>query len=77
VWANPPSSLGALAARLDQGGDAVRELDRALYAENGPRGWQGAPLWRQLQHGLHPREQSRPHKDSGLPPLYPGTRERS
>ena len=48
---SPPHNLGALAARLARGADAVRELDRHLYASS-TNPWQGATLWEELKQGL-------------------------
>lgn len=39
-----PRSLGAVAARMEDGGGAVRELERGLYASE-PVRWQGQALW--------------------------------
>jgi len=68
----PPRSLGALAARVAQGGEVIRELETALYGAD-KQGWEGQPLWKAFDNGLlHPetRPTAAQHTD-GAPPLYP------
>lgn len=66
--ADPPRSLGALAARLpDSTAAAIRELDGALYAPGG-REWEGADLVAALTLGRGTRERSR--RADPLRPLY-------
>ena len=47
----PPRSLGAVAARVGQGADLIRELDRNLYASEAAQ-WRGESLWEALRGGL-------------------------
>jgi len=70
---NPPGGLETLARRLD--GDAaqvLRELDRFLYASEGPP-WDGASAWPRLAPALNKEmpKTARSGGDSPLPPLYP------
>ena len=67
---DPPRSLGALAARLENGQSQIRELERSLYAA-GNTEWNGTPLWEVLRHGLQEKKTSAQHQDDGLKPLYP------
>jgi len=70
---NPPRTLSALAGRLAQGADAVRELDQTLYAP-AAREWQGDVLWQALRGGLRERaagDRSAMLRGPGLPGLYP------
>jgi len=68
----PPRSLGAVAARVGQGADLIRDLDRNLYASQAAQ-WRGESLWEALRGGLtadsHSRDDERATPD--LPPLYP------
>ena len=66
-----PRNLGDLADRLDVGADAVRALDRHLYAaDDSP--WPAHELWRVLQNGL-PVDTAADdaRRADELPPLYP------
>lgn len=67
---DPPRCLGALAARLEQGQDEVRELDRALYgAASGP--WVGEALRHSMTRGLQAPRPAAGCAPKGLAPLYP------
>ncbi len=68
---DPPGSLGALATRLGQGGEQVRQLDRALYAREGTE-WDGMALWRAFEQGI-PEQARSPGsgRENPLDPLYP------
>jgi len=66
----PPRSLGLLARRLVVGADAIRQLERALYAA-GETAWQGNELWARFQHGLTEQESAAADTGEGLAPLYP------
>lgn len=67
---SPPVNLSALAARVDQGADAIRALERVLYAPDaGP--WDGAALWAAVQRGLCSPTRAGADDDDPLPPLYP------
>ena len=73
---NPPTSLGALAARCPNIARAVLELDRALYSNgSGPdSSWQGVDLWRAAQDGIGPvktNAKSKRDTDDGLAVMYP------
>jgi hypothetical protein len=67
---SPPTSLGALAARLPRARPVILDLDRALYAADAAN-WRGEELWRVVRAGLResPPEPTAPR--SALPPLYP------
>ncbi|HUT39966.1 MAG TPA: BatD family protein [Gammaproteobacteria bacterium] len=68
----PPRSLGALAARVGQGGEHIRDLEAVLYGA-GARGWDSQPLWKAFMDGL-PGPVARTatgHQTEGVPPLYP------
>lgn len=65
----PPVSLGALAERLADA-EAIRELDRVLYAR-APNGWDGRRLWARMCAGLTTPAPSRQPSRDDLPPLYP------
>ncbi len=67
---DPPQSLGALAERLADGADAVRELDRQLYGTPASP-WDGSKLWSSVQHGFRKRtNRGKQHKDA-MAALYP------
>ncbi len=73
AWpAHPPRSLGAVASRVYQGADPIRELDRSLYASEAGK-WQGKRLWEALKSGLAagPLTRETEGKTPDLPPLYP------
>ena len=68
----PPRSLGALAIRVAQGGEHIRDLEAALYGANG-QDWNGQTLWKAFDDGLQ-RPATRPSPEpqaAGAPPLYP------
>jgi len=65
-----PRNLGNLAARLAEGADQVRELERCLYAPTSG-GWDGDALWQALQGGLRHTGNADPGKEDVLAPLYP------
>lgn len=67
----PPRNLAAVAARLIQGGEEIRGLERALYAAEDAV-WQGQPLWQALKQGLVEPEPENERRSAPLPPLYPG-----
>jgi hypothetical protein len=70
----PPRSLGAVAARVGQGADLIRELDRNLYASEAAQ-WRGESLWEALRGGLA-SDSRRRGAETGrpdLPPLYPSS----
>jgi len=64
-----PRSLGALAARLEAGGEEISVLDKCLYGTGGAR-WQGNALWRILKRGLQPGPKEVPRAKDGLGALY-------
>jgi len=66
-----PRNLGDLAARLGTGAEAVRALDRYLYA-SASGSWPAEALWAAVQNGLqgHP-EPTQKRSSDDLPPLYP------
>jgi len=57
----PPSGLGALAARLASGAAEVAALDRCLYGAHACA-WRGAALWQAFKNGLQPA-QPRPSQE--------------
>lgn len=67
--ADPPRGLGALAARLEAGGEEVSALDRSLYGADGSR-WDGAALWEAIRRGLQPKRSETLREDDGLGALY-------
>ncbi len=68
---NPPQSLGALASRVTKGQEAIRELDRQLYASADSQ-WQGAQLWTAVRDGLKGSETHDNNEQTGIAGLYPG-----
>lgn len=68
----PPRSLGALAARVGQGAETIRELESVLYGA-GAQGWNGQALWQAFTDGLlNPATPATPGQQAeGVPPLYP------
>ena len=72
---NPPRSLGALAARLDDDlATEVRGLERILYAPGQSTVWQGEGLWRAWHAARLDREAGGGDNRPGetIAPLYPG-----
>lgn len=67
---HPPAGLAALAARLQQGGDEVLALERALYAPEGGD-WNAKALQRALSRGLVEAAQESAQRSADLAPLYP------
>ncbi len=67
---NPPQSLGALADRLAEGADTIRELDQYLYG-TGTSHWNGSKLWNTVKDGFQPRLDNPDHKQAGMAALYP------
>ncbi len=67
---DPPRSLGALAARLEQGQSQLQALDRSLYAGE-ETAWNGTELWAIFRHGLPVGKARRQNTDDDLQPLYP------
>ena len=68
----PPRSLGALAARVQQGAGVLRELEAVLYGADRQE-WNGQALWKQFSDGLlgsKNRAASGKQPDTA-PPLYP------
>lgn len=74
----PPRSLGALAARVDQGGEHIRALEAALYGAE-KQHWDGQPLWESFENGLlHAGKRAvSPPREAGAPPLYPEWRKQA
>ena len=68
----PPRSLAALATRVDQGAEAIQELETSLYSA-ASRDWSGQPLWQAFMDGLQSRvKKSSPGQSAtSAPPLYP------
>ncbi len=67
----PPGNLGVLAGRLQQGADAIRELDRTLYANDGDS-WDCQALWEAVKNGLVPKSgHVSAVSEDGLTSLYP------
>ena len=66
----PPAGLAALAARLQNGGDEVLALERALYAPEGGH-WDAKGLQRALSRGLLEAVADTAAQSPGLAPLYP------
>jgi hypothetical protein len=66
---NPPKTLPALAALLEQGGKELILLDRFLYATD-ETGWDGRQFYEKFRNGLVFRASEKPVRD-GLEPLYP------
>lgn len=66
----PPTSLGALAQRIDSGADHVRELEQVLYAP-GEHSWQGRALWEAFRQGMDRKVEQPPAASEALSPLYP------
>lgn len=66
----PPHSLGALAAHIENGQRQLRALDRSLYAVDASP-WNGAALWDTFRHGLQEKKMAKHTEDDGLNPLYP------
>jgi hypothetical protein len=76
---SPPRSLGALAARVAQGADAIRELETVLYSAN-HQTWVGQALWEAFSEGLlntGKRTGSAAAPAEGAPPLYPDWHKRA
>jgi len=61
--------FGALAARLEAGGEENSALDKCLYGTGGSH-WQGNALWRILRLGLQPRRSEGPCAGDALSELY-------
>ncbi len=72
---NPPQSLGALADRLAEGANTIRELDQYLYG-TGRSHWNGSKLWNTVKDGFQPRLDNPDHKQAGMAALYPNRDER-
>ncbi|BBP04413.1 hypothetical protein TPL01_21080 [Sulfuriferula plumbiphila] len=70
-WRQPsPASLTALARLCEPAlGDALVQLDRALYAKTQAH-WQGEPLWQLFRHHKPKDVRIKTEKDSSLEPLY-------
>ncbi|MEA1890756.1 MAG: BatD family protein [Pseudomonadota bacterium] len=66
---NPPKTLPALAALLDQGSEELILLDRFLYATD-ETGWDGRRFYEKFRNGLAFRASEKPVRDV-LEPLYP------
>ena len=66
---NPPKTLPALAALLDQGSEELIRMDRFLYATD-ETGWDGRQFYEKFRNGLAFRASEKPVRD-GLKPLYP------
>jgi len=66
---NPPKTLPALAAMLNQGSEELIRMDRFLYATD-ETGWDGRQFYEKFRNGLAFRASEKPVRD-GLKPLYP------
>lgn len=69
-------NMGAIAKRVTQGADEIRQLDQFLYAahpDQGDQNWDGSPLWQALQHGLPSKRQTNTTADGEIRDLYPQT----
>lgn len=67
----PPRNLGALAHRVDKGGDEIHELDTVLYG-NETSSWSGQALWDRFRQGLHDGKTTETSSPTdSLSPLYP------
>ncbi len=65
----PPRSLDALAASIENGQMQLRELDHSLYAAD-TSDWNGKLLWQEFKHGLEEKKLTGHGQDDGLKPLY-------
>jgi hypothetical protein len=68
-----PRSLGALAVRVAQGADAIRDLETVLYGADSQT-WNGQGLWEAFSEGLLKAGESSGSTTApaeGAPPLYP------
>lgn len=70
ILENPPKTLPALAAILDQGGEEIIQLDRFLYSTDAVN-WDGQSFYEKFRNGLVFRVKEKPTQDA-LEPLYPG-----
>jgi hypothetical protein len=76
AWPNhPPLGLAELASRVDSAAarEALRALDRYLYADTRERSWDGGSVWNVLDPIVKPsrKPHARASGSSALPPLYP------
>ncbi len=70
-WPNdPPHNLGALAARLEEGGEQITTLDRALYAADTQK-WNGADLYLAVKDAWLKQAAEKKTPADSLKPLYP------
>ncbi|MCF6281021.1 MAG: BatD family protein [Candidatus Polarisedimenticolaceae bacterium] len=67
----PPLGLTALAGRLEGAEAQLEALDRALYAAEENRSWNGEALWKIVQHGFKTEPHSDKCQQERLAPLYP------
>ena len=74
----PPRSLGALAARVDEGADSIRELETVLYGAK-DQSWNGLSLWKAFAGGLFKdrKTTAATQNPDGAPPLYPDWRKQA
>jgi hypothetical protein len=66
---DPPRGFGALATRLEAGGEEIRALDRSLYGAGGSP-WEGGALWQVTRRGLQTKRSESLRDDDGLGALY-------
>jgi len=70
LWPNnPPSSIGEIANRLPEASDAIRDLDRHLFAGNS-QDWQGKLLLEKL-NVIFTADKRKQEQQEILKPLYP------
>ena len=64
-------NLGAIARRVENGADEIRQLDQYLYAGKANNHWDGNVLWKTLEQGLTPKQASTPNTQQDIHDLYP------
>jgi len=64
------NNLGALAARVANGKEAIQALERSLYASDAQQ-WHGQALKEQVMQGIQLEKDQAPVRQAGLAPLYP------
>lgn len=64
------NNLGALAARVANGKEAILALERSLYASDAQQ-WDGQALKEQIMQGMQLAKDQAPAQQEGLAPLYP------
>ncbi len=71
VWPDdPPMSLGKLAERVAEGGEAIRQLDRQLYG-NGGGHWQSEVICQKFRNGFSVKTAKTTTADTPVTALYP------